>query len=106
LAEKISALAKAKRVVWLSSEKSEVVDSFKGQLLQIPMRTHIEKNGTYVNYAGVAQTVKPVVVVVPKAMTLTEVADVLSGRDVKREETPANLGRRVQNEATLERGAL
>ena len=106
LNEKLQALAKVKRVVWLSSEKSEAVDSFKGQMLQIPMRTHIEKHGTYVNHAGLAQSVKPVTTIVPKAMTLTEIADMLAGRDVKREESPMNLGRRVQNEATLVRGEL
>lgn len=108
LAQKLELLKKAKRVVWLSSQKSEVVDAAQGgaTVLQIPMRAHLEKHGTYVNFAGVAQTVKPVVVVVPKALTLTELADAVAGRDIKREEAPVTVGRRVQNQHTLIRGQL
>ena len=106
LAQKVSSFAKAKRLVWLSSGKDSVIDNVATQSIQIPMKTHIEKSGTYVNHAGVAQTVKAAVAVVPKAMTLSEVADVLGGRDVKREEAPDALGKRAQNEFTAHRGAL
>lgn len=105
LSEKLAVFAKAKRVVWLSSGKSEVVDAVAATTIQIPMRTHVEKHGTYLNHAGVAQTTAAVLSIVPTALTLGEFADVISGRDVKREAT-INIGKRAQNEFTTHRGTL
>ncbi|MCM2280615.1 MAG: 2Fe-2S iron-sulfur cluster-binding protein [Bdellovibrionaceae bacterium] len=106
LQEKLALFAKAKRLVWLSSGKSELVDASSITTVQIPMRTHVEKHGTYVNHSGIAQSVKPALSVVAKAMTLSEVADVIAGRNVKREEASSPIGKRAQNEFTTQRGAL
>lgn len=106
LSEKLATFAKAKRLVWLSSGKSEIVDAFPSPMIQVPMRSHAEKSGTYVNHAGVAQTVQAALTIVPKAMTLTEMADVIAGRNVKRDDAPGGVGKRAQNEFTAHRGAL
>jgi len=107
LKEKLDLFTQAGRVIWLSSARSEAVDQMAKPNIQIPIRTHVEKAGTYVNHAGLAQTVKPAMALVPKAMTLAEVADVFAGRDVKRDESATpSLGKRVQNELTLQRGTL
>ncbi len=106
LSAKLELFSKAKRLIWLSAGKSPLVDQVKTSTLQIPMRTYLEKTGTYINYAGIAQTVNPAMTIVPKSLTLSEVADVFGGRDVKREDTLLGFGKRAQNEFTLTRGAL
>ena len=47
---------------------------------QIPLKTFFEKDGTFVNFQGKKQEFKRIATIVPKAMGLTDVTKVLSGR--------------------------
>lgn len=104
---KLAELSKAQKLVWLSAAKNPAVEALEGDVTLIPLKTFIEKDGTYVNYAGIRQTVKRGLTVVPNALTLTEVANLFAGLDVKPTPVPDQIGQgRVQNEYTLRRGAL
>lgn len=82
LAQKVQLFAKAKQLVWLSAGKTKEVDSLQGQIWQIPIKSYIEKSGTFINYAGLEQKFKKVTTVISEALTLVEAADLLAGREL------------------------
>ena len=49
-------------------------------LWQIPAKTFFEKEGTYLNYRGLAQKTHPVKVMVPAALSLSESVQILKGQ--------------------------
>jgi NADH-quinone oxidoreductase subunit G len=58
----------------------------------VPLKTFVEKAGTFVNHAGVSQTFKKVTTVVSEALTVTEAAALLAGQDLHIETVhPKNL---------------
>ena len=104
---RVQELSRASKLVWLTADRNDALDSLKGDVTLIPLKTFVEKSGTYVNYAGIRQTVRKGITVVPSALSLVEVSDLLSGREVRPETTTEQIGRgRVHNEFTLARGAL
>lgn len=74
-----SEIGKAKNTVWLMAGHSEALDSLSGTVYQIPMKSFVEKEGTFVNHAGLAQKFKKVTTVVSEALTLAEASLLLSG---------------------------
>jgi NADH-quinone oxidoreductase subunit G len=107
LKARIAELAKARQLVWLTAGANEAFEKLTGDVTLIPMKSFVEKDGTYVNYAGIRQTVKKGITVVPNALSLTEVTALFAGRDLQPETTTELIGRgRVHNEFTLARGAL
>ena len=104
---KIAELSKAKKLVWLTAGKNEALEGLTGDVTLIPLKTYVEKGGTYVNYAGLRQTVKKGLTVVANSLSLREVADLFAGREVQPEQAPSKVGwGRVNNEAIATRGAL
>lgn len=104
---KVIELSKAQKLVWLTACKNEELERLQGDVTLIPLKTYVEKDGTFVNYAGLRQTVKKGLTVVANAMSLVEVAEAFKGVDVRPEEAPFKVGvGRVRNEATLQRGSL
>jgi NADH-quinone oxidoreductase subunit G len=78
-----------------------------GDITLIPLKTYVEKGGTFVNYAGIRQTVSKGLTVVPNALSLVEAAEVLAGRDLKPEQARDKIGfGRIYNEANTQRGSL
>lgn len=69
-------------VVWLSAGKSAAVDGLTAMTMQIPMKTFIEKDGTYTNYAGLEQKVKRGTTIVAGALTLEEAVHLMSGEEL------------------------
>jgi len=69
--EKMSVFKKAGEVVWLTSCKNEKFNAFKWQ---IPMKSFVEKDGTFVNYKGLEQQIKAGITIVPNAISLEEFA--------------------------------
>lgn len=105
---KIQELSKASKLVWLSAGKNENLENLGGDVNLIPLKTYVEKGGTFVNYAGIRQTVKKGLTVVANSLSLSEVADLFAGREVQSDTTRDQMvGQgRVHNEFTLTRGAL
>jgi NADH-quinone oxidoreductase subunit G len=104
---KVSELSKAAKLVWLTAGKNEALEALKGDVTLIPLKTYLEKTGTYVNYAGIAQTAKKGLTIVPNTLSLTEVADLFAGREVQPEQAHNKIGYgRITNEAYATRGSL
>jgi NADH-quinone oxidoreductase subunit G len=71
-------LNKADTLIWLTSGKNEIFDKAN---YVIPMKSFTEKNGTFVNHAGKAQKIKRGLTVVSSALTLSDVANILNGKE-------------------------
>ena len=104
---RILELSKATKLIWMQAGKNDQLESLDGDVTLIPLKTYIEKSGTYINHAGLRQTVKKGVTVVPNALSLTEVATLLRGEDVNLEVAHDLVGQgRIHNEFTTVRGNL
>jgi NADH-quinone oxidoreductase subunit G len=104
---KILELSKAAKLVWMQAGKNEQLESLSGQVTLIPLKTYLEKSGTFVNHTGIRQTVKKGVSIVANALSLTEVATFLRGDEAKVEQAHDHIGQgRIYNEFTRTRGAL
>jgi NADH-quinone oxidoreductase subunit G len=116
--EKVKELSKAQNLIWLQAGKSEALDALTGNTFLIPLKTFVEKDGTFINYAGLEQKFKKATTVVSEALTLTEAALLLGGKNLSIP-TPANefvatnarvdqvaLEARKKNEFVFKRGSL
>ena len=79
LKAKIMELSKAATLVWLQAGKNDQLEALPGDVTLIPLKTYLEKDGTYVNYKGIAQKVKKGLSIVPASLSLTEVVELLRG---------------------------
>jgi NADH-quinone oxidoreductase subunit G len=114
----VTELGKAKNLIWMMSGRNETLDALIGSVYQIPMKSYIEKDGTFVNQAGLSQKAKKVTTIVSEALTLAEAAHLLSGAQIMvKPETdrfieanrPADrvtLEQRKKNEFVFKRGPL
>lgn len=104
---KVMELSRAQRLVWLTAGKNEELEALRGDVTLIPLKTYIEKDGTFVNHAGLKQSVTRGLTVVPHALSLIEVATAFGGTQVRPLEAHDKIGAgRIHNEATLQRGSL
>jgi NADH-quinone oxidoreductase subunit G len=104
---KVTELSKAAKLVWLTAGKNEDLETLKGDVTLIPLKTYVEKHGTYVNYKGDRQTIEAGLTVVPNALSLVEVAALFAGRELQPEEARNKVGYgRIVNEAYAQRGSL
>ena len=53
-----------------------------GNVWLIPTKTFVEKDGTFINFAGLEQKFKKVTTVVSEALTLTEAALLMAGKNL------------------------
>lgn len=85
LNEKLKLFLKAKKLVWLSSIKSEVLQNYEGsaEIVMIPLKTFVEKDGTFINYKGIEQKFSKVTTIVSEALTLAEAAILMSGDNLQ-----------------------
>ena len=105
LQAKISLFGKAKKLVWLSSVKSDAVETQANLIMQIPMKSFFEKNGSFVNFSGLEQKIRRGIDIVPNALSLQSFSDILKGQNPQHEEqTP--LSKMIHNEYTAHRGEL
>lgn len=117
--EKVSELAKAQNLVWLQTGKNEALENLSGNVWLIPMKSFVEKDGTFVNHKGLAQAFKRVTIVVHEALTLSEAARLFTGQQlmVRTEALPTlseayrpkdvvMLEHRKKNEFVYRRGSL
>lgn len=107
---KVIELSKASNLIWLTAGKNPELESIKGDVTLIPLKTYIEKGGTFVNYKGDRQVVARGVTIVANALSLLEVAELFAGRNLNfnqgvSEASQVGAGR-IHNEATTIRGTL
>jgi NADH-quinone oxidoreductase subunit G len=117
-AEKAQIFDQAKLVVWLQSSKNQVLEKGKAETWIIPMKSYVEKEGTFVNFAGKAQSFKKVTTVVSEALTLSEAARLMVGQSMaikpqglplvesQRPQERVMLENRKKNEFVFRRGTL
>ncbi len=75
LNSRLATFEKLEDVVWLSSC---VNDRFKNFRWQIPMKSYVEKSGTFINFKGVEQKIKASVKIIPDAIDLIQLSAGLS----------------------------
>lgn len=115
---KVAELSKAPLVAWLQSPKHAALDDLKSGHYVIPMKSYVEKEGSFINHAGLQQKFKKVTTVVSEALTLTEAAMLLSGKSIMLKPDPnafvesnrpadlVTLEHRKKNEFVFKRGNL
>ncbi len=87
LPQNIQMFSKAQNLIWLSTRKNQALSDLKGNVYQIPMKSYIEKSGTFINHAGLEQKFKRATTIVSEALTLSEAADLLAGQEFKMSST-------------------
>ncbi len=75
-----------KHVIWWTAHPLPVSDLRK--IRQIPMKTFIEKEGTFINFTETAQKIKALPAFVPSALSLSESVLVLKGEELKKPDLP------------------
>ncbi len=115
---KVKALSAAKTVVWLQSAKSEALEALSDGSIIIPMKSFVEKEGTFVNTNGIEQKFKKVTTIVSEALTLSEAMSLLAGESVmvrpdlnvlveaSRVADKVTVENRKKNEFVFKRGSL
>ena len=108
LKAKIMELSKATKLIWLQAGKNDQLEALPGDVTLIPLKTYVEKEGTFVNYAGLHQKVKKGLSIVPASLSITEVVQLMGGEAaVDTDLTIDQVGvGRVYNEFTPLRGRL
>jgi NADH-quinone oxidoreductase subunit G len=107
LKAKILELSKASKLIWLQAGKNDQLEALDGDVTLIPLKTYVEKGGTFVNYAGISQTVHAGITVVPNSLSLVEAVELFRGEPVRPEIEGDLIGKgRIHNEYTLVRGTL
>jgi len=106
LQEKLQLFSKVKHLVWLSPAKVEAVDQITTKCWQIPIKSFFEKDGAFINAIGLKQQFRKVATLVPKAVTLTKAAQIMSGKDVKTVGVKTELDWKKTNFFVQQRGRL
>lgn len=106
LKEKVQMLGKADALIWCTAGTSVELEACGGETWQIPMKTYIEKAGSFTNYSGRVQSFTVGTTVVEEALTLTEAMELFSGRDIDWSVRPTNFGGGKKNRFTGVRGNL
>lgn len=71
------------KIVWLSSVLAPEMSMGTQDFWQIPLKSYLEKSGTFINYQGKEQKISPVVNLVENAIDLKDVVAVLKGEALK-----------------------
>ena len=106
LNQKLSMFSKyCKNVLWWTAHPLPKADFEENKVWQVPSKTFFEKTGTYINFAGIAQTVKAVEILVPQALSLSESSALLRGENLKKQK-PTFLNTMKTNHFTAQKGVL
>lgn len=118
LKERIAELSKVQKLVWLQAGKNADLAVLKGDVTLIPLKTFVEKDGTFINHNGLEQKFKRATTVVSEALTLTEAALLMGGKplsipntnevfvDTNRRQDLVMQETRKKNEFVYRRGSL
>ena len=88
LPEKLASFQKAERLVWFSSVRTPLLDRAFQSCLQVPLKSYMEKSGTFMNYQGLKQKIQKVLSIVSQSLNLEECAKLLRGEDLLPQITP------------------
>ncbi len=110
----------APQVIWATACKSNLFDKFSGNVWLLPMKSYLEKNGSFINHQGLEQNFKKATTIVSEALTLEEASYLLSGQSIPLPKVPSvdtfietnrrpdqvTLEHRKKNEFVYKRGSL
>ena len=82
LSEKLLCFQKAERLIWFSSVRTPLLDATSQSCLQVPLKSYIEKSGTFMNYKGLKQNIQKVVSIASQSLNLEECAQLLRGEEL------------------------
>lgn len=84
LEQTISLFAQAQHLIYVSSVKVAALENCKTlkTVTLIPMKSFIEKDGTFINHSGRVQKFKKATIVVSEALTGNEVAQLFAGENL------------------------
>ncbi len=83
--QKIDLFSKAENFIFMSSAKNEFLMNHKSlkTVIMIPLKTYIEKVGSFTNHAGIVQGFKKVTTIVSEALTAAEAVTLLTGQNLQ-----------------------
>lgn len=113
LEERAVELKKFAQVIWFSATHTPAFKDL-ANVIQIPMKTYVEKSGTFINYAGKEQKFKKALTVIKEAVDVIQAVEAILGQSlnltvVESDPLPVDhvtKERRVKNEFLYRRGAL
>ena len=106
LEEKIKFLSQSENLIWLTACSNSMLDSLGCETWQIPVKTYIEKAGSFTNFQGKVQSFKVGTTIVPQALTIAETVELMAGREINWNLRPQGVGGPKTNYAIANRGQL
>jgi NADH-quinone oxidoreductase subunit G len=85
LKNKIDLFTQVEYLTYMTSAKVPELENApnKQNIMAVPLKTFVEKSGSFTNHAGLVQSFKKVTTVVSEALNINEVSQLLSGQDLK-----------------------
>lgn len=116
----VKIISQASNLIWMTACHSTAFEGIKSQTYLVPMKSYLEKEGTFTNYAGLQQKFKRATTIVSHALTLSEASYLLSGQtiplnvpsaderfvDTARRPDQVTIEHRKKNEFVFKRGSL
>ena len=83
--QKIDLFIQVQYLTYMTSAKVTELENAKNKknVMVVPLKTFVEKAGSFTNHAGLVQKFKKVTTVVSDALNIVEVAQLLAGEDLK-----------------------
>ena len=83
--QKIALFSEAQHLIYISSVKVAALENCRTlkAATTIPMKSYVEKDGTFINHKGLAQRFKKATIIVSEALTGTDIAKLLAGESLK-----------------------
>lgn len=107
VAGKLAIFKKVKNLLWMAAGTHPELASSQGRIWQIPVKTYFEKDGTFINFQGRAQKIKRGTTIVPQALSLSEIFELMDGHEVKMNFSGLAASHHLkENEFTKARGQL
>lgn len=118
--ERIKELSQCDNLIWMQTGKNEDLESLSGpkNVWLIPMKSFVEKDGTFINFQGLERKFKKATTVVSEALTLAEATQLIFGKQMIIRSNPNTLTEagapldrvtvenRKKNEFVFNRGSL
>ncbi len=105
--EKADLLKNNKTVVVLTTSQIPEFANLPDETWQIPMKSFMEKAGTFVNFSGLEQKFAPVTTIVDAAVSADEFVAALNGQALEQvQKIYTNPTERVENQFIFQRGSL
>ncbi len=101
------ALSKAKNFIWMGANQTSCYESTNSSnTYLIPLKSYVEKSGTFTNHNGTDQNFNYVTTLVAGALTLSEAMTLFEGQDLDFEIRPKIYKTMKNNHFTSDRGEL